>query len=203
MSNDEYYNEDAACMQEEYYDEDMQEELCDTDALNDSLQEEYNSNLIYDEIHDAYYDMKTAQPQTEQDLIISDNWDNCEALLILMKKKPFLNFLIGIEDGLPYYQTELYGGLQRKIYITKEIRRLIYNYLKNGDIPDKLPEVYDVYKNMDETFLLHHYKKDYENKVTTYSLTSKEHWAMYKYGIIRYIQLPYSTDELKTKINSL
>ncbi|MCL2289567.1 MAG: hypothetical protein FWC34_02520 [Bacteroidetes bacterium] len=193
MNNDEFYDSDAydAAMQEEY----------DNEMIQEAFQEKYNSNLFYDEFTDTYYE-KSSVPMTEQDLITSANWANYNDLFLFMRDKPFLSLSLGIEDGLPYYETEV-GRKKMKIFITKEIYQQIHNYLKNGIIPDKMPEAYKVYKNMNEYFILRHYKADNANEVTSYSLTSKEHLAMYKNGIIRYIQLPYTTDELKAKLNSL
>ena len=176
MNNDEYYEEEA------YYA--MQEE----EAYQEAMQAAYFEGEI------------VANPMLA--LKTSENWERYESLLDLMKNKSSLTLSLGLDGGVPYYRTELQGR-QVNIYITKEIRRQIYDYLIKGIIPDKMPEVYEAYNKMDETFILHHLKIDRENKVTRYKEETKEYYAKYPNGIINYGQLPYTTDELITKLNSL
>ena len=180
MNDDEFYEEEAHYA--------MQEEQAYEEALQEAYQDVYFEGKIVTNIKLA--------------LTTSENWEHYESLVNLMKDKSFLTLSLGLNDGLPYYQTKLHG-IQRNIYITKEIRRQIYNYLRNGIVPDKMPEVYEVYNNVDETFILHHLKTDKKNNATIYNTETKEYKAKYQRGTINYGKLPYTTEELVTKLNSL
>jgi hypothetical protein len=66
-----------------------------------------------------------------------------------------------------------------------------------------MPEVYEAYNKMDESFILHHLKTDRKNKVTRYKEEAKEYYAKYPNGTINYGQLPYTTEELINKLEAL
>jgi len=171
-------------------------------AMQNAMQAKADKENEYDAMLEGYYENIETVQDKKVALMTSDNWENYNYLFELMINKQSLSLLIGIKEGLPYYKFELHE-MPITVFITKEIRRQIYNYLKDGVIPDKMPNVSDVYSNMDETFILHHFKKDFENNVATYSETTKEYKAKYNHGIINYGVLPYSPDELKAKLNSL
>jgi len=176
------------------------------DAEYCAIQEEYhNKELLQSALQDEYF-FESFEELSKEDgilsLITSENFENYRELVIFMENKPSLSLLVGINRGLPYYQTELHGR-QVRIYITKELRRQIYNYLRNSVIPNELPDVDDVYKNMDENFILYSLKIDRKNNAMCYDETTKEHKAEYKNGTINYGQLPYTTEELKAKLDTL
>ncbi|MCL2435910.1 MAG: hypothetical protein FWD09_07225 [Lentimicrobiaceae bacterium] len=139
---------------------------------------------------------------------ISDNWERYNSLkkYVMIEGRPFeAKIGVDLENnlGIPYYRCKIVGYWYN-VYITKEIRQQIYDYLKKGTIPDRMPNTRDVYKNMDESFfILHNIKIDEKNDVMQYSTETKEFAAVYPYGIIKYGQLPYTPDELVAKINSL
>jgi len=142
-------------------------------------------------------------PLAQLESKIADNWKVFNALIdFSMKKGRLVDLSIGINLGIPFYSCKIMG-YRPKIYITKEIRQRIYDYLINGIVPDELFEIKDVYRNVDENFILRCFKEDRENKATTYNAETKEYKAKYKYGTINYGQLPYTTDELLAKLNSL
>jgi hypothetical protein len=159
----------------------------------------FNDDARYE---DSYDDIVSKKTISMAEMRISENFEHYSELLTLMRNKQPLTLAMGIEEGLPYYQTELHGK-QVKIFLTKEIYQQILNYLKNSIIPDKMPEVFEVYKNINENFILRSFKADNANRVTTYSPQTKEYKAKYPNGIINYGQLPYTTDELKAKLISL
>jgi hypothetical protein len=169
------------------------DEYLDDDACYDAMLEQSMQN-------DYFKGEIVANPMLA--LKTSDNWENYQMLLYLMANKQALTLSIGLDGGVPYYRTEL-QGLKRSIYITKEIRRQVYNYLIKGVIPDQMPEVYEAFNKMDETFILYHLKADRENKATRYKEEAKEYYAKYPNGTINYEQQPYTKDELVAKLNSL
>ena len=166
-------------------------DYCDEDSYCLAMEEEYFRGKI------------VANPCLA--LMTSENWELYENLLTLMKNKQVLELSIGLKDGVPYYQTELHG-IQKQIYITKEIRLQIYNYLINGVIPAEMPEdddVFNVFNKMDESFILYHLRADKNREATRYNPETKEYKAIYKHGTINYGQLPYTKEELVAKLNSL
>jgi len=124
----------------------------------------------------------------------------------VMKRGKSIDCSIGVDLennwGIPYYRCAL-SGFNPRIFITKEIRQQLYNYLINGIIPNKMPDVKGLYTNVDENFILRCFKEDRENKATTYNAETKEYKAKYPHGVINYGQLPYTTEELVAKLNSL
>ena len=125
-------------------------------------------------------------------------------IMATMKKKEPLSLTMGIEPnfGVPYYQTET-NGVTKNIYITKEIYKQIYAYLKNGTISYKIPNVDDISYNKDEDFIWRLLKIDRANKVTSFTTSTKEYKAVYPNGTINYGKLPYTRNELKGKLDTL
>jgi hypothetical protein len=125
-------------------------------------------------------------------------------IMATMKKKEPLSLTMGIEPnfGVPYYQTET-NGVTKNIYITKEICKQIYAYLKNGTISYKIPNVDDISYNKDEDFIWRLLKIDRANKVTSFTTSTKEYKAVYPNGTINYGKLPYTRNELKGKLDTL
>jgi len=183
------------------------------DANYDAMQEEY---AFQQAMQDEDYDIMQEEAYRESlkgeivanpmlALMTSENWERYEFLVTLMENKQLLNLSIGLDNGVPYYQTEIYG-IKRKIYITKEMRRQIYNYLTKGIIPAEMPkedDVFNVYNKMDESFILYHFRADKNRGAICYNPETKEYHARYEHGIINYGQLPYTPDELVAKLNSL
>jgi hypothetical protein len=192
MNNDQYFDE-------EMYQNAMQEENIENEMLYDTFQEECFDETMYKKSSLVAVTLDEAKIG----MMIEESGELYIHLFSFMQEnKPFLSLSIGIQEGLPYYQTELHKT-RIKIFITNEIYKQIHNYLKYGTTPDKFPDVDNVYKNMDENFILRHFKADNANNVTTYSDTTKEYKAKYNHGIINYGQLPYTKEELKAKLNSL
>jgi len=121
-----------------------------------------------------------------------------------MKKRQPLFLTIGIEPnyGVPFYQTKI-KGITKTVYITKEMYKQIYAYLKNKTISYKIPNVTDVSNNRNQDFILRLLKVDKANNVTRYTTTTKEYKAVYPNGTINYGKLPYTRNELEGKLNSL
>jgi len=182
MSNNEYYDDEA------YY----------------AMQEEY---AFQQAMQDNSFESGETIPATWFEFKISNNYEHYDNLMeYVMNMQQPLELSIGLDlyrnIGLPYYIAKI-DNFKKKIFITKEIYFQIYDYLKNGVIPDKMPNVENVYKNQNENFILLHLRVDKNNKVTHYSPETKEYKAKYPHGVINYGQLPYTTDELVAKLNSL
>ena len=169
-----------AMQQAEAFDEYLQSADCESEVIIPATQLEFK--IFNNEEH--YYNLRA----------------------YIMKKQQPLDLSIGLDMdrnwGLPYYIAKIHNA-PMKIFITKEIYLQIYDYLKNGVVPDEMPNVEKVYKNQNENFILLHLKVDRKNEATRYNAETKEFKAIYKNGIINYGQLPYTTDELVAKLESL
>ena len=192
MCNEDFYNEEVEPLDE------MLEELEQQQLIQIQLEQHQLEEFLEDQEREYLL--------SEQNIILfeltSNNEEYYNSLVELMKNKQSLSLLVGIQEGIPYYATELHETL-KPIFITPEIYKQIHHYLKEGIVTEPIAETSDIYMDKTETFILQHLKIDGANGKTTCSRSTNEYKATYPNGVINYGKLPYTIDELTAKLDSL
>lgn len=156
--------------------------------------------VMQDVMEASYHDLK---PKSLSSLLTSDNDVVFDLLDSQIKTGKTLALSCGIESKMAFYSFITDNEDKRKLYLNKEIVLYVTNYLVNGEKGTKMPNVYQIDEEVDETYILRLIKFDRQNRATHYTQSTQEYKAIYTHGTINYGKLPYTTEEMIAKLNTL
>ncbi len=132
----------------------------------------------------------------------SDNGDVFYRIDEMVADKKNLSLSFGNKKGIPYYKVAVSDDETVTLYINQEIIKYLYAWLRDGKRIG-VPEFTNIHKNATEKYLLYLIRFDRQNGAMRYNEKTREYKAIYPHGTIHYGQLPYTTQELIEKLNSL
>ncbi len=171
-----------------------------TDAELDTFEQE---NYFKELEQDIYLSAKPMQSASLIDLKTSDNPEKFQMVDSLISKGESLSMKFGIDDGLPYYKIRFSPEREVMLYLNREVVQYLYSWIKDGVRLPQTPNTWDVQKRANEKYMLVLMKRDRAFKALRFNTTTQEYKAIYPKGTIIYGALPYTTDELVTKLNEL
>lgn len=166
----------------------------------------YEENALYNELYqEQMNDALDAnmRPISLLNLKTSDNDRILEIAEGLISAGENLSITFGYDEYLPFYDIELPKGGKQRLYLNKEIVKYILGWIKDGEQGFKVSAPLNVHENDSEKYMLSLLKHDRQNGATHFNKTTGEYKAIYPNGTINYGKLPYSPEELITKLNSL
>jgi len=169
-----------------------------TDDEIDALHKEFLQNSGEDIL---YGNHRTFKKISLSELKFSDNRDVFDTLIDFIEKKSFITLEYGIEEKCPFYKLST-SSIKRKLYLNKEILNYLYNYLENNILGESLPSNYNGAQNANENYILHLLKRDRKNR-KMFCNSETGYKADYNRITIVYGHLPYTLEELNTKLDSL
>ncbi|MCD7969142.1 MAG: hypothetical protein LUF87_02170 [Alistipes sp.] len=170
----------------------------------DTLMVEENTPFDADALHDDY--MASQGNMTKISLSDFKSTENLGAFNTLKEEMEWGTSIdpeFIINKNCPYYKFFSVSASETKnLHLNKDILNYIYNHFENYILDTHIPSNFVGATNAKETYLFHLLKRDSQNSKLTHD-PETGYKATYNRITINYGKLPYTTEELDAKLNSL